>query len=134
MGKKAKWAKRQNGASHKIKKWQNENTLILRSFDIWGHFVFFMLICFPSSAPRAWGIFHLVLNISSTFFPVLRVSRAVQIFILEFSKDGPADLWDNFTDGGSANQPVILKGGVGLSRSQRVSALLPVLIQHLRAS
>ena len=48
-------------------------------------------------------------------FLVFRVSRAAQIFVLEFSKDGSADLGDEFTDGGSANQPVILEGGVGFS-------------------
>ena len=43
---------------------------------------------------------------------------AVQIFILEFSKDGSADLGDKFADGGAANQPVVLQGGVCLSISQ----------------
>ena len=37
------------------------------------------------------------------------------MFDLEFSKDGSADLGDAFTDGGLANQPVILQGGEGLS-------------------
>ena len=49
-------------------------------------------------------------------FPVIRVIRAVQIFInSEFSKEGLADLEDEFADGGMANQPVVLQGGVGLS-------------------
>ena len=44
------------------------------------------------------------------------VSRAAQILLLlEFIKDGSADLRDKFTDGGSANQPVILQGGICLS-------------------
>ena len=43
----------------------------------------------------------------------LRATRAVQTFVLEFSKDGSADLGDEFADGGTANQPVILQGGVG---------------------
>ena len=47
-------------------------------------------------------------------FPLIRVIRAAQIFILEFSKDGLADLEDEFADGGVANQPVILQGGLGL--------------------
>ena len=48
-------------------------------------------------------------------FPFIRAIRAVQVFILEFSKDGLADLGDKFADGGAANQPAILQGGVGLS-------------------
>ena len=47
--------------------------------------------------------------------PLLRANRAEQIFILELSKDGSADLGDEFADGGSANQPVILPGGVAPS-------------------
>ena len=31
-------------------------------------FSLFMAICFPCSAPRVWGAFHLVLNFSPTFF------------------------------------------------------------------
>ena len=42
----------------------------------------------------------------------------MQIFILEFSKDGSADLGEEFADGGTANQPVILQRGVGLPCSQ----------------
>ena len=38
-----------------------------------------------------------------------------EIFVLEFSKDGSADLRDEFVDGPLANQPVILQGGVHLS-------------------
>ena len=41
-------------------------------------------------------------------FPILRTIRAAQIFVLEFSKDGLADLEDKFADGGLANQPVVL--------------------------
>ena len=41
-------------------------------------------------------------------FLLLRASKTVQIFILEFSKDGLADLGDEFTDGGLVNQPVKL--------------------------
>ena len=51
-------------------------------------------------------------------FPVLRAIRAVQIFILEFLKDGSANLGGEFADGGVASQPVILQGGVGLSSGQ----------------
>ena len=47
-------------------------------------------------------------------FSVLRVSRAAQIFILEFSKDNSAKLGDEFIDDGFANQPVILQEVVGL--------------------
>ena len=47
-------------------------------------------------------------------FPLLRTTSAVQIFVLEFRKDGSGDLGDEFADGGMANQPVILQGGVGL--------------------
>ena len=42
----------------------------------------------------------------------------VQIIFLEFSEDGLADLGNEFTDGGSANQPVILQEGVGFSCCQ----------------
>ena len=62
-------------------------------------------------------------NIPSGFdllqlFVVDKVNSAVQIFVLEFSEDGSADLRDEFTDGGSANQPVILQGGLGLHYCQ----------------
>ena len=48
---------------------------------------------------------------------VIRAIRAVQIFVLELSKDGSADLGDKFADGGAANQPEILQG-LGLSCGQ----------------
>ena len=51
-------------------------------------------------------------------FPFIRAIRAVQIFVQEFSKDGSADLGDEFADSGVANQLVILQGGVGLSSGQ----------------
>ena len=51
-------------------------------------------------------------------FPFMRGIRAVQVFILGFSKDDSADLRDEFTDGGAANQPVILQGGISLSSCQ----------------
>ena len=57
-------------------------------------------------APTAWGTFHLFLNFSTP-----RAIRAVQIFVLKFSKNG-TDLGDEF---GVANQ---LQGGVGLSSGQ----------------
>ena len=51
-------------------------------------------------------------------FPLLRATRAVLIFVLEFSKDGLVDLRDKFADGGAAKQPVVLQRGVGLSSGQ----------------
>ena len=51
-------------------------------------------------------------------FLLLRSRRAVQIFVLEFSKDGLTDLGDKVTGGGSANQPVILQRFVSLSGYQ----------------
>ena len=45
-------------------------------------------------------------------FSIIRAIRAVQIFILEFRKDGSTDLGDEFVDGGATNQPVVLQGGV----------------------
>ena len=60
-------------------------------------------------------------------FPLIRAIRVAQIFILEFSKDGSADLGDEYVDGGLANQSVILQGGV-------VSVLMQVSIQLLRTS
>ena len=77
-----------------------------------------MAICFPSSAPTAWGTdipFCYVLLLHP--IPPLRTTRAIQIFVLEFSKDGLADLGHKFADGGSTNQPVMLQG-VGLSCGQ----------------
>ena len=47
-------------------------------------------------------------------FHPFRLIRATQILVLQFSKNGSADLGDEFADGGSANQPVILQGGVSL--------------------
>ena len=49
------------------------------------------------------------------YVPLHRSRRAVQIFVLEFSKDGLPDLGDKVTDGGLANQPLILQGGVSLT-------------------
>ena len=54
--------------------------------------------------PSDFKLLHLI--------PVFRVSRAVQIFVLEFIKDGLADVEYAFTDGGAASQPIILQGGV----------------------
>ena len=51
-------------------------------------------------------------------FPFISVIRAVQIFVLEFSKDGLVDLGDEFADGGSTKKPLILQGGVGFSCCQ----------------
>ena len=51
-------------------------------------------------------------------FSHFRAIRAAQIFVLEFSKDGPADLGDEFADGGSVNQPVILQGDASHSSGQ----------------
>ena len=60
--------------------------------------------------------------------------RAGQI-LLEFSKDGQADNWDEFTYGGLANQPVILSVRTcTFLLMQGVSVLLPVSIQLLRPS
>ena len=51
-------------------------------------------------------------------FPFIRGIRAMQVFILEFHKDGLADLEDEFADVGASDQPLILQGGVGLSSGQ----------------
>ena len=59
-------------------------------------------------------------------FPLFRAIRAVQGFILEFSKEGSTDLGDEFADGGVANQPV---GTAEWCRSLQlpdVSGLCPV--------
>ena len=50
--------------------------------------------------------------------PFIRAIRAVQLFVLEFSKDGSANLLQGFADGGAANQPVIVQGGVGHTSGQ----------------
>ena len=42
----------------------------------------------------------------------------MQIFVLEFSKDGSADQGDEFADGGATKQPMILQEGVCLSSGQ----------------
>ena len=47
-------------------------------------------------------------------FPIVRAIRAMQMFVLKFSKEGWADLGNRFADGGATNQPVIVQG-VGLS-------------------
>ena len=59
-------------------------------------------------------------------FPLIRTIRAVQIFVLEFSKDGLADLGGEFADGGAANQPVVLQGVLvsSVARCLRVMASL----------
>ena len=45
-------------------------------------------------------------------FLVIKAFREAPIFILEFSKDGSSDLEDEFEDGGVADQPGMLQGGV----------------------
>ena len=42
-------------------------------------------------------------------FSLIRAIKAVQIIVLEFSRDGSAELGDEFADGGEANQPVVLR-------------------------
>ena len=69
-----------------------------------------MAICFLSIAPTAWGTITPDSELLFYLFPAFRVSRAAQIFVLGFSNDILADLGDAFTDGGLANQPVILQG------------------------
>ena len=64
---------------------------------------------------------HSILSELLNPFPIIRAIGAAQIFYLEFGNDGSADLGDIFADGG-ANQPVILQGGVGLSRCLSVIA------------
>ena len=82
-----------------------------------------MALCFPSTYSMG------EIPSGSEFlihpFPFIRAVRAVQIFILEFRKNGLADLGNKFADGGEANQPVVLQGDVGLS-SGHVSRLWPV--------
>ena len=51
-------------------------------------------------------------------FPFIKATRVVLIFILKYSKDGSADLRDEFADGVAVNQTVVLQGGVGLSSGQ----------------
>ena len=63
---------------------------------------------------------------------VFKIGTACQI-LLEFIKDGPLDLGDQFAYGGSANQSVILQGCVGFSCCQE-SVIFPVSILLLRAS
>ena len=84
-----------------------------------------MEICFQSIAPTACGTFYLILKFSSTFSSLQ--GKAVQIFVRQFIKDVSTDLVDKFTDGGSVNQPMILKRGVRLLPC--VSVLMPDLIQ-----
>ena len=79
------------------------------------------LFSWASSWRYASHLWHVQCGAHSIWFqtfPLLRATRAVKIFVLEFSKDGSADLGDKFADGGAANQPVIMQGGVGLSRGQ----------------
>ena len=83
-------------------------------------------------ASRLWhlqGIFHLVLNFSSTFFIHQGYQNSASIC------PGNQQGWlsrprDEFIDGGGANQPAILQGGIGLSSGQ----VSPVSVQLLKAS
>ena len=77
-----------------------------------------LLFCFPSMVPRALGDVPYGSELLLYHFSLIKASRTAQIFVLKFSKDGSADPGDEFTDGGSANQRVILQGGVGLSCCQ----------------
>ena len=56
------------------------------------------------------GTFHLVLNFSTTLFHSLG--------LVGQHKYSSADLGDEFADGASANQPVVLQAGAGLSCCQ----------------
>ena len=76
---------------------------------------FSMVICFPSMAPTAWGTFPLVIYFSSTLFHLSGLSGQCKYSSWNY---GSADLEDKFADGGAANQPVILQGGVGLFSGQ----------------
>ena len=67
-------------------------------------------------------------------FPFIRAIRAVQIFVLEFRKDGSADLEDKFADGGVVNLHVITARRCGSLLWPGVSALLPVSVQLVMAS
>ena len=69
-------------------------------------------------APKLWGYISSGSVLHLNPLPFIRAIRAVQIFFLEFSKDGSADLGDEFADDGAANQRVILQRGVGLSSGQ----------------
>ena len=51
-------------------------------------------------------------------FSLIRPIKAAQILFLKFSKDVSADLGNEFENGGSANQRVILQGGISLSSTQ----------------
>ena len=73
---------------------------------------------FPAYYPYSMGDIPSGSELYLHFFQVFRVSRAAQIFVQEFSKDGSADLGDEFTDGGLANQQKILQGGAGFSCCQ----------------
>ena len=87
----------------------------------------------PVYCPYSMGVIPSGSGLLLNLFPVSRVSRAAQIFVLEFSKDGLADLEDDLTDVRLDNQPVILQGGVGLS-SCHVSRCYCQFLQLLRAS
>ena len=69
-------------------------------------------------------------------FPVLRAVGPVQMFFLEFHKDGAADLGDKFADGGTANQHTTSDTARRCMSLQwpGVSGLLPVPVQLLMAS
>ena len=63
-----------------------------------------MAICFPYSVGDIPSGFELLLH----SFPLIRAIRAVHIFVLEFIKDGLADLGNEFADGGVAKNSGIL--------------------------
>ena len=76
------------------------------------------MICFPFYGTYSIGDIPSGSELLLYPFPLIRAVRAAQIFVLEFSKDGSADLGDKFADGGAANKPVVLQGGVDLSSGQ----------------
>ena len=93
-------------------------------------FGFFMAICFPSSAPTAWGTFHLFLNFSSMFLHCLGPVGQHKYSSQNSARITPQTLGMRWWFG----QP-----GSDTTRRRRslllpgVSVLLPVLIQLLRA-
>ena len=73
---------------------------------------------FPVYHAKSIGDIPLVSEPLLDLSPFSRSGRACQILFLEILKDGPVDLRNEFTYGGSSNYPVISQGLVSFSSSQ----------------
>ena len=90
-----------------------------------------MGVCFPS---QEHGDIPSDSELLIHLFLVFRIGRSCRLFFLEFSKDGSADLGDEFTDGDSGQLASDTARMCRFLPLPGVSALFQVSIQLLRAS